>query len=109
MLEKKVKLTRVGECLPYYKRENGNLVIDEATQQYAIAGNRRQVVFESQDYRKDTIPITLFNDDAKGFNLPVGSSGVLQFTCEMREANSSLDGEVRGYADIKLINFMPEN
>ena len=68
MLKQHVKLNVVGDVLPYPKRENGNIVKDENGND-VIAGYRRQLVFESQDYKKDSIPIMLFNDEAKGFEL----------------------------------------
>jgi len=107
MLEKKVKLTKVGVVSVYAKRENGSIVIDTTTGLPVEGGKRRQVVFESLDYRKDVIPITLFNDDAIDFNILGGATGLLQFSCEMRELNTQ-DNGVRYFADIKMINFIPD-
>ena len=107
MLKQQVKLTVVGDVLPYPKRENGNIAKDENGND-VIAGDRRQLVFESMDYKKDSIPITLFNDDAKGFGFSVGHAGELQFQAEMREAKNQ-DGESRFYTEFRLINFTPTN
>ena len=106
MLKQKVKLTVVGDVIPYPTREHGNLVQDENGND-VIAGYRRNLTFESTDFRKDTIPFTLFNDEAKGFNFPEGTDGDLVFLCEIREANGSQEGEKRCYAEFRLINFSP--
>lgn len=108
MLEKKVKLTRIGDIGAYPKKENGSVVIDPTTGLQVEGGKRRQVVFESQDYRKDVIPITLFNDEALDFNIPTSTTGLLQFSCDMHEVSNPQDGGVRYYADIKMINFVPD-
>ena len=105
MLKQHVKLTVVGDVLPYPKRENGNIVKDENGND-VTAGYRRQLVFESQDYKKDSIPITLFNDEAKGFGFSVGQAGELQFQVEMRESKNQ-EGETRLYSEFRLINFIP--
>ena len=105
MLKQRVKLTVVGDVLPYPKRENGMIVKDEFGND-VTAGYRRQLVFESQDYKKDSIPITLFNDEAKGFGFSVGQAGELQFQIEMRESKNQ-EGESRLYPEFRLINFTP--
>ena len=105
MLKQKVKLTVVGEVLPYPKRENGMIVKDENGNDMT-AGYRRQLVFESMDYKKDSIPITLFNDEAKGFGFSVGHVGELQFQIEMRESKNQ-EGETCLYSEFRLINFTP--
>ncbi|MBR5068105.1 MAG: hypothetical protein IKX25_01755 [Bacteroidales bacterium] len=107
MLVQKVKLTVVGEPVAYPKRENG-MIAKDANGNDVIAGYRRQLVFESQDYRKDSIPITLFNDEAKGFGFSVGNVGELQFQIEMRESKNQ-EGETRLYTEFRLINFSPTN
>ena len=105
MLKQRVKLSVVGDVSPYPKRENGEKVKDENGND-VIAGYRRQLLFESQDYKKDSIPITLFNDEAKGFSFSVGQMGELQFQIEMRESKNQ-DGETRIYTEFRLINFIP--
>jgi len=105
MLKQRVKLSVVGDVRPYPKRENGEIVKDENGND-VIAGYRRQLLFESQDYKKDFIPITLFNDEAKGFSFSVGQMGELQFQIEMRESKNQ-DGETRLYTEFRLINFIP--
>ena len=105
MLKQQVKLTVVGDVLPYPKRENGNIAKDENGND-VIAGYRRQLVFESMDYKKDSIPITLFNDEAKDFSFSVGQVGDLQFQIEIRESKKE-DGESRFYPEFRLINFIP--
>ena len=105
MLKQRVKLSVVGDVVPYPKRENGEKVKDENGND-VIAGYRRQLVFESLDYKKDSIPITLFNDEAKGFSFSVGQMGELQFLIEMRESKNQ-DGETRIYSEFRLINFIP--
>lgn len=107
MLKQKVKLTVVGEPVAYLKKENGMIVKDENGND-VIAGYRRQLVFESQDYRKDSIPITLFNDEEKCFGFTVGNVGELQFQIEMRESKNQ-EGETRLYTEFRLINFSPTN
>ena len=107
MLKQRVKLNVVGDVLPYPKRENGMIVKDENGND-VTAGYRRQLVFESQDYKKDSIPITLFNDEAKGFGFSVGQAGELQFQIEMRESKNQ-EGESRLYPEFRLINFTPTN
>ncbi len=107
MLEKKVKLVKVGELQPYYKRENNSIVYD-VTGQPVIKGHRRMILFESTGLRKDTFLITLFHDEAREFDLPIGTSGLLQFSCEIRELNNgSQDGENSWVNEIRLINFLP--
>jgi len=105
MLKQRVKLSVVGDVVPYPKRENGKNAKDENGND-VIAGYRRQLVFESLDYKKDYIPITLFNDEAKGFSFSVGQMGELQFLIEMRESKNQ-DGETRLYTEFRLINFIP--
>ena len=106
MLVQKVKLTIVGEPVAYPKKENGMIVRDENGND-VTAGYRRQVVFESRDFKKDTILFTLFSDGPEAFPFPVGMDGDLQFQCEMREANSNQEGEKRFYTELRLINFSP--
>ena len=108
MLVQKVKLTVVGEPVAYPKRENGMIAKDENGTDI-IAGYRRQVVFESRDYKKDTILFTLFSDSPEAFPFTVGTEGELQFQSEMREANSNQEGEKRYYTELRLINFNPTN
>ena len=104
MLKQHVKLNVVGDVLPYPKRENGNIVKDENGND-VIAGYRRQLVFESQDFKKDSIPITLFNDEAQSFNIAEGTEGELHFQCEAREKQN--DGSKRYYPELRMINFNP--
>lgn len=107
MLEKKVKLVRVGEMKVYPKRENGNIVKDADGND--VVFHLRQVVFESTDYRKDTIPITLLHDEARSFSIAVGTEGILHFVCETYEKKIENDKETRIYADLKMMNFIPVN
>ena len=105
MLVQKVKLTIVGEPVAYPKKENGMIVRDENGND-VTAGYRRKVTFESTDFRKDTIPFTLFNDEAKGFNFPEGTEGDLVFLCELRESKTQ-EGDSRYHSEFRLINFLP--
>ncbi len=107
MLEKKEKLIKVGELIPYPKRENGVIVKDPVTGEDMVGGVRRQVIFESLDFRKDTILITLFNDEATGFSCAIGSEGKLQIVIETHEISGVQDTEQRYFSDIRLINFNP--
>ncbi len=104
MLVKKVKLVAIGEPVAYPKKENGMIVKDEFGND-VTAGYRRQVLFESRDYKKDSIPVTVFSDTRES-PFSVGMEGDLQFLCEVRESKKE-DGESRLYAEIKLINFTP--
>ncbi len=100
MLVKKVKLVAVGEVVPYYKNEN------EENGNEKVAGCRRQLIFESMDFKKDVIPITLFNDEARGFCLDCDTVGELQFQCEKHERVTK-NGNKRMYPEFRLINFIP--
>ena len=106
MLVQKVKVTAVGDVVPYPKRENGKIVKDENGND-VIAGYCRQLKFESQDFKKDFIPITLFNDAAQNFNIKKDTEGELQFLCEAHEKQK--DGSKRYYPELRMINFIPEN
>ena len=107
MLVQKVKLTVVGEPVAYLKKENGTPLKTPDGQD--VVGYRRQVVFESRDYKKDSILFTLFSDGPEPFPFTAGMDGDLQFLCEIREANSSQEGEKRYYTELRLINFNPTN
>ena len=106
MLEQKVKLTAVGELVSYPKRENGVIVKDEQGQD-VTGGCWRQLTFESLDFKKDIIPITIFNDEAKDFNFKVETVGELQFQCEKREKPQT-EGPTRLYPELRMVNFNPE-
>ena len=104
MLVKKVKLVAVGNPVAYPKKENGMIVKDE----FGIdvtAGYRRQVMFESRDFKKDVILFSVFSENQE-FPFSVGNEGELQFQCELRESKNA-DGESRLYNEFRLINFMP--
>ena len=105
MLTQKVKLIKVGEIMPYPKRENGEIVYDPQTGQAVIGGYRRQIVFESLDLRKDSIPFTLFNDEANAFSLATGTEGDLFFSCDGREVGSGNDTYC--FAELHIVNFVP--
>ena len=105
MLKQKVKLTVVGDPVAYQKKDKDNTPLKTPDGQ-DVVGYRRQLVFESMDYKKDSIPIMLFNDEAKDFSFSVGQAGELQFQIEMRESKKE-DGESRFYPEFRLINFIP--
>ena len=105
MLKQKVKLTVVGDPVAYQKKDKDNTPLKTPDGQ-DVVGYRRQLVFESMDYKKDSIPIMLFNDEAKDFSFSVGQVGELQFQIEMRESKKE-DGESRFYPEFRLINFIP--
>ena len=107
MLKQKVKLTVVGDPVAYQKKDKDNTPLKTPDGQ-DVVGYRRQLVFESMDYKKDSIPIMLFNDEAKGFGFSVGHAGELQFQIEMRESKNQ-EGETRLYSEFRLINFTPTN
>ncbi len=107
MLEKKVKLIRIGELRIFPKKENGNFVKDADGND--VVSHLRQIVFESTDYKKDVIPVTLFHDEATNFSIPVGTEGTLHFVCEAHERKADQDKESRVYAEIKIINFDAAN
>ena len=104
MLVKKVKLVAIGEPVAYPKKENGMIVKDEFGHD-VTAGYRRQVLFESKDFKKDVILFTVFSETQE-FPFSVGNEGELQFQCELRESKNA-DGEIRLYNEFKIINFMP--
>jgi hypothetical protein len=104
MLVKKVKLVVIGEPVAYPKRENGMIVKDENGND-VTAGYRRNVMFESRDFKKDAILFTVFSETQE-FPFSVGNEGELQFQCELRESRNA-DGETRLYNEFRLINFMP--
>ena len=103
MLVKKVKLVSVGDPVSYQKRENNTPVKTPDGQD--VVGYRRQLVFESKDFKKDVIPIMAFND-SQDFPFRAGDDGELQFMCELREPKSQ-EGETRFYPEFRLINFIP--
>ena len=105
MLKQKVKLTVVGDPVAYQKKDKDNTPLKTPDGQ-DVVGYRRQLVFESMDYKKDSIPIMLFNDEAKDFSFSVGQAGELQFQIEIRESKKE-DGESRFYPEFRLINFTP--
>ena len=105
MLKQKVKLTVVGDPVAYQKKDKDNTPLKTPDGQ-DVVGYRRQLVFESMDYKKDSIPIMLFNDEAKDFSFSVGQVGELQFQIEIRESKKE-DGESRFYPEFRLINFIP--
>ena len=105
MLKQRVKLTVVGEPIAYPKKENGMIVKDENGND-VTAGYRRQVIFESRDFKKDTLLFTLFSESPEPFPFSAGTEGELQFQCELREAKTQ-DGETRIYSEFRLINFIP--
>ena len=105
MLKQKVKLTVVGDPVAYQKKDKDNTPLKNPDGQ-DVVGYRRQLVFESMDYKKDSIPIMLFNDEAKDFSFSVVQAGELQFQIEMRESKKE-DGESRFYPEFRLINFIP--
>ena len=105
MLVQKVKVTAVGDPVAYQKKENNTPLKTPDGQD--VVGYRRQVLFESRDYKKDSIPVTVFSDTRES-PFSVGMEGDLQFLCEVRESKKE-EGESRLYAEIKLINFTPTN
>jgi len=107
MLVKKVNLTSVGNPVAYQKKDKDGTPMKTPEGQ-DVVGYRRQVLFESQDYKKDSIPFTLFNEEADGFGFSVGQVGELQFQIEMRESKNQ-EGETRFYPEFRLINFTPSN
>ena len=106
MLVQKVKLTVVGEPVAYLKKENGAPLKTPDGQD--VVGYRRQVVFESRDYKKDTILFTLFSDVPEPFPFTAGMDGDLVFLCELRESKTQ-EGDSRYYSELRLINFNPTN
>ena len=104
MLVQKVKVTAVGDPVAYQKKENNTPLKTPDGQD--VVGYRRQVLFESRDYKKDSIPVTVFTDNQE-FPFSIGSSGELQFLCEAKEKTNLQEGEFRYYPDFKIINFMP--
>ena len=105
MLVQKVKLTVVSDPVAYQKKENNTPMKTPDGQD--VIGYRRQVLFESRDYKKDSIPITVFSD-TREFPFSVGMEGDLQFLCEVRESKKE-DGESRFYPEFRLINVTPTN
>ncbi len=105
MLEKKVKLTSVGDLKVAPRIENGNIVKDANGND--LTYHYRYVVFESSDYKRDMIPIKLYHDDAKDFALSVGTEGLLQFTCNASIRTSKQDNEQYLLPDLRMINFVP--
>ena len=65
MLVKKVKLTEIGEIISYPKKENGNIV--KTADGKDVLGYRRQVLFESLDFRKE------FRSGIKGMSFGIGN------------------------------------
>ena len=105
MLVQKVKLTVVSDPVAYQKKENNTPMKTPDGQD--VIGYRRQVLFESRDYKKDSIPITVFSD-TREFPFSVGMEGDLQFLCEVRESKNQ-EGESRFYPEFRLINVTPTN
>ena len=69
-------------------------------------GYRRQVMFESLDFRKDSFPFMLFNEEVDNFNFEKNKVGELHFQCELHESKNA-DGETRLYNEFRLIDFIP--
>ena len=72
MLVQKVKVTAVGDPVAYQKKENNTPLKTPDGQD--VVGYRRQVLFESRDYKKDSIPVTVFSDTRP--SVPLRSSRV---------------------------------
>ena len=104
MLKQRVKLIEVGNSVAYQKRDKDNTPMKTPDGQ-DVVGHLRQLVFESQDFKKDSIPITLFNDEAQSFNIAEGTEGELHFQCEAREKQN--DGSKRYYPELRMIDFNP--
>ena len=107
MLKQQVKLDKVYGPVAYQKKDKNNIPLKTPDGQDVI-GYRWQVVFQSLDYKKDSIPITMFTDNQE-FPFSFGSSGELQFLCEAKEKTNLQEGEFRYYPDFRLINFSPVN
>jgi hypothetical protein len=105
MLVKKVKLDKVFGPVAFQKKDKSNTPLKTPEGQDVI-GYRWQAIFSSLDYKKDSIPITMFTDNQE-FPFSVGLSGELQFLCEAKEKTNPQEGEFRYYPDFKIINFMP--
>ena len=105
MLVKKVKLVAVGDPVAYPKRENG-MIVKDGFGNDITAGYRRQLIFESKDFKKDVILLTVFSENQE-FPFAAGNEGELQFVCELRESKNA-DGDTRLYNEFRLINFMPQ-
>ena len=104
MLVKKVKLTEISEIVSYPKKENGNIV--KTADGKDVLGYRRQVVFESLDFRKDSFPFMLFNEEVDNFNFEKNKVGELHFQCDLRDTKTQESGK-RYYAEFRLIDFIP--
>ena len=105
MLVQKVKLDMVFGPVAFQKKDKYSTPLKTPDGQDVI-GYRWQVFFSSLDYKKDSIPITMFTDSQE-FPFSVGSCGELHFLCEAREKANLQEGEFRYYPDFKIINFMP--
>ena len=105
MLVQKVKLDMVFGPVAFQKKDKYSTHLKTPDGQDEI-GYRWQVIFLSLDYKKDSIPITMFSD-SKEFPFKVGSCGELQFLCEANEKTNLQEGEFSYYPELRLINFMP--
>ena len=101
MLKQRVKLIEVGNSVAYQKRDKDNTPMKTPDGQ-DVVGHLRQLVFESMDYKKDSIPITLFNDDAKGFGFSVGHAGELQFQLTRPVFNATYNTTVFSRRDTEI-------
>ena len=102
MLEINAKLSDLLPVVPYFKRDEQGQVINNEMGEPVVAGHMRQVVFTSMGVRPDVLVFRLFHDEARGFDLPIGTPGRLRFTIR---SHSRQNNE---YIDLSLIDFEPQ-
>ena len=100
----KAALAEIGAIREYMKRdEEGNVVVN-AENQPVVAGHFRQVVFVGPGLKGDVLPFNIFHDEARGFNLPIGTQGKLSFTVKGRTRRSE---ESELSVGLVMVDFEP--
>lgn len=100
----KAALAEIGAIREYMKRdEEGNVVVN-AENQPVVAGHFRQVVFVGPGLKGDVLPFNIFHDEARGFNLPIGTQGKLSFTIKGRTRRSE---ESELSVGLVMVDFEP--
>jgi len=87
------------------QRENGQYLADPVSGELIVDGHYRQVLFMTNEFRASEIPVTLFHDEARAFNYPVGTVGMIDFTIRSKAYSEENMKEQRFEPIIRLNNF----
>ena len=71
-----------------------------------VPTNARPNNISSKDFRKDSFPFMLFNEEVDNFDFEKNKEGELHFQCDSRETKAQ-ESEKRYNAELRLIDFIP--